>query len=172
MNSSLISGDGRANVVPSLGATHTLFMREHNRIAKTLSKINPHWNDETLYQEARKIISAVLQHITYDEYLPLVLGDYYMDKFGLRSHKLGFNDVYNQNVDPSTSNAFGAAAFRFGHSQIPKIQAFMRYESRQRKEVLLEDTFHRPKFIQADDGRGCRENLHWLFRDKQPKSDR
>ncbi|KAJ8307773.1 hypothetical protein KUTeg_014675 [Tegillarca granosa] len=151
------SRDGRPNVVPSLGTTHTLLMREHNRIAKILSRINPHWDDETIYQEVRKIISAVLQHITYNEYLPLILGDYYMDKFGLRSKKSGYNEVYNQNVDPGTSNAFGAAAFRFGHSQIPKIQGFLRYETRQRLDVLLEETFHRPKFIQADDGRGILE---------------
>ena len=53
---------------------HTIWMREHNRIAAGLSDVNPHWDEDRLYQEARKIVGAEMQHITYNEWLPLVVG--------------------------------------------------------------------------------------------------
>lgn len=50
-------------------------LREHNRLASTLAHLNPHWDDETLYQEARKILVAEYQHINYYEWLPIFLGN-------------------------------------------------------------------------------------------------
>ena len=51
---------------------HTLWVREHNRIATNLKLLRPYADDETLFQEARKIVIAELQHITYNEWLPVL----------------------------------------------------------------------------------------------------
>ncbi|XP_018359795.1 PREDICTED: chorion peroxidase-like [Trachymyrmex cornetzi] len=98
---------------------HTLMAREHNRIAKALAVINPHWDDEILFQEARRIVIAEIQHITYNEFLPILLGKDVMEKFGLLLEKEKYWDGYDQSINPGVIDAFAAAAFRFGHSLLP-----------------------------------------------------
>lgn len=56
-----LAGDSRSSEVTSLAAMHTLWLREHNRLARALGRINAHWSAETLYQEARKIVGALHQ---------------------------------------------------------------------------------------------------------------
>ncbi|KAK5650372.1 hypothetical protein RI129_001401 [Pyrocoelia pectoralis] len=101
------AGDTRTNQMVSLTVLHTLFMREHNRIANELAQINPHWGDERIFLEARKIVTAELQVITYNEYLPTLLDSYSYD--------------YDQRVEPSVINEFASAVFRFGHSMVDGI---------------------------------------------------
>ena len=52
-----IKGDQRVNEQPNLLVHHTLWAREHNRIARELKKLNPHWKDEILYQVHKKVLS-------------------------------------------------------------------------------------------------------------------
>lgn len=76
-------GDGRVNEHSGLMVLHTIFAREHNRIEAILHALNPHWDGERLFQETRRIVVAVLQRIIYTEYLPLLLGDDIMNRFGI-----------------------------------------------------------------------------------------
>ena len=98
---------------------HTLFLREHNRVARHLSTFNPHWSDETLFQEARRVVTAEWQHIVYNEWLPIVVGEQYMSTFGLLPLTVGFSNNYRTDFDPRITNAFATAAFRIGHTLIP-----------------------------------------------------
>lgn len=70
-------GDDRLNQHASLTALHTIWLREHNRVAKELVRQMPGRSDEFYFQQARRIVIAELQHITYNEYLPILLGKVY-----------------------------------------------------------------------------------------------
>lgn len=73
-----------------LTSIHTIFLREHNRIAEVLHRLNPHWNDEIIYQNTRKIFTAAYQHIVYNEFLPRILGWDAVDKYDLRLSSTGY----------------------------------------------------------------------------------
>ncbi|XP_060128253.1 thyroid peroxidase [Zootoca vivipara] len=107
-----MAGDSRASEVPSLAAMHTLWLREHNRLAKALKKVNPHWSPETVYQEARKIVGALHQIITLRDYIPKIIGP------GAFNQYIGAYKGYVPTMNPSVSNVFTTAAFRFGHAAI------------------------------------------------------
>ena len=47
----------RANEQAGLTAMHTLFMREHNRLADKIAAINPLFSGEEIYQQARKLLA-------------------------------------------------------------------------------------------------------------------
>lgn len=104
-----MAGDVRANEQPGLAALHTLFVREHNRLAAEIAGANPSWSDEEIYQRTRKIVGAIMQSITYNEWLPALLGAHAPDP-------AGFN--YIPFVDPTISNEFATALFRFGHTMV------------------------------------------------------
>ncbi|KAH9632218.1 hypothetical protein HF086_003528 [Spodoptera exigua] len=113
------AGEIRVNEQLVLTVMHTLMAREHNRIANGLAEVNPHWDDETLFQEARRINIAEIQHITYNEFLPILLGKDVMEKFGLVVEKEGYWDGYDPEVNPDVIASFASAAYRFGHSLLP-----------------------------------------------------
>lgn len=106
-----VAGDVRSNEQTGLTVMHTIWMREHNRIARRLSEINPCWKDERLYQEARKIVGAQMQVITFEEFLPHIFGletNTYVPRYR----------GYNPFVDATIPNSFATAAYRFGHSLV------------------------------------------------------
>ena len=106
-----LAGDVRANEQLGLLGLHTLWFREHNRVVAELRRINPHWDGDRLYQEGRMIVGATMQHITFTQWLPAILGPGGMEK-------LGQYQGYRPDVDPSVSNVFATAAMRFGHTLV------------------------------------------------------
>lgn len=115
-----LAGDVRVNQNPGLTILQIVLLREHNRLADNLQALNPQWDDETVFQEARRINIAQYQHISYYEWLPLFLGRENMLKNRLiyQTTKGSFVNDYNPNIDPSVLNSHATAAFRYFHSQI------------------------------------------------------
>lgn len=113
-------GDVRLNVSPQLTVIHVLYLREHNRIADALAKLNPKWDDEKLFQEARRINIAQYQYVTYYEWLPIFLGKEKMKELGIIHHFTGNKHVndYSSKIKPTVYNEHTGAGFRYFHSMI------------------------------------------------------
>lgn len=137
------AGDRRVNVVPNLSSLHTAFVRFHNILALSLLKYNPHWDNEKLFQEARRILIAVMQNIVYKEYLPVILGPVIMYKYDLGVSG-AYKNVYNDSVDATISNEFSTAAFRFGHNNIPDEQISLDDNYESLGVSPIESTYHNP----------------------------
>ncbi len=150
-----LSGDIRANEQIGLTATHSLFVREHNRIATSLATrlgaldsallakeqaaINDPNNgvddrDDFIYQSSRKVVGGLMQKVTYEEFLPMLIGN-----------DLGSYTGYDSAVDASISTEFSTAAFRLGHTllspqlQRPGVGA-----------IDLQDAFFNPNEVQVN----------------------
>ena len=103
-----LAGDVRANENCLLTSLHTLLAREHNRLCDIYLSCNPAWfgDDEKVYQKARSYVIGLMQHITYDEFLPKLLGP-------IPEYK-----GYDSETNPGICQEFAHAAYRFGHSMV------------------------------------------------------
>ncbi|XP_065182939.1 peroxidasin-like [Sycon ciliatum] len=108
----LMAGDRRINEQLDLTALHIIWFRQHKRTVQQLSSLNRHWGDDKVFHEARKIVGAQLQHVTFTHWLPRVLGS---------AHPLSPYTGYDPAVNPAIFAAFSTAAFRFGHAMINPI---------------------------------------------------
>ncbi|MGZ5127641.1 MAG: peroxidase family protein, partial [Burkholderiales bacterium] len=100
------AGDVRAAENPDLTALQTLFVREHNYQVDRLHAAHPDWSGDQLYQNAKAIVTGEIEHITYSEFLPHLLGPDAIAPY----------HGYDPNVDPRITEEFAGAAYRFGHS--------------------------------------------------------
>ena len=133
-----ISGDHRAGENIGLAFIHLIWTREHNRVAAALAQNHPEYDDERLYQEARRIVIAQYQHIVYHEFLPAILGYEYTFQSGLMT---GNGTGYDSTRRPVITSEFSTAVFRFGHSMIHDVFDL------QSRMLKLERTFFNSTFL-------------------------
>ena len=110
-----IGGDIRVNEQIALTVFHTIFVREHNRIAAELQRLNSEMSSESVFRLTREIVAAEIQKITYKDYLPIILGQRFFDQ------NIGPYTGYDPRLDSAVPNGFATAAYRFGHSQIQPV---------------------------------------------------
>ncbi len=139
-NELFAAGDVRANENIELTGLHTLFVREHNRQADRLAAMNPNLSDQELYARARAIVIGEIQAITYNEWLPAVLGQQAVSRY----------QGYNPRVNPGLSNEFSTAAFRFGHSLLGDDIEFLDNNGVPiAEEISLSEAFFNPKALEG-----------------------
>uniref|UniRef100_T1KCF3 NAD(P)H oxidase (H2O2-forming) n=1 Tax=Tetranychus urticae TaxID=32264 RepID=T1KCF3_TETUR len=102
------TGDYHANENPFLLAINIMWFRWHNLIADKLRKNNRHWDDEKIFNTARKWVIASQQQVIINEWLPIWTGK-----------SLTKYNGYKKSVDPSVSHLFSGSAMRYGHVLVP-----------------------------------------------------
>jgi peroxidase len=132
-----VAGDVRANENVELTSMHTLFIREHNWWAARIARQHPELGDEAIYQQARAIVIAEIQAITFNEFLPALLGPDAISPYR----------GYDPMIDPSIANEFSTAGFRM-HTLINDDVEFFGNDGRAvSEEIELADAFFNPALL-------------------------
>ena len=103
-----LAGDIRANEQVGLTALHTVFVREHNRLAEQIARERPELTGDEIFEHARAIVAAEMQAITYREFLPRLLGRNALPRY----------TGYRPEVNAGIANEFATAAYRVGHTML------------------------------------------------------
>lgn len=143
-----LCGDIRCEENVQLFAFQTLFLREHNRIARALKAQTGIEDDDILFRQARLRNILQYQSIVWESYLPFLLGR--------RTFKelTGEYQGHQPGVDPSLSVLFATAAYRYGHSGVSDDLLFVDTGGRQVSPRLsLSDAFLSPEPVRSDDAR-------------------
>ena len=131
-----VAGDLRVNEQIGLIAMHTLFVREHNRLAGIIAKQDLTLSGNDIYQLSRKMVAAQIQAITFNEFLPLLLG----------SGAIGPYSGYDPIVNPSIASEFSAAAYRVGHNLLSPNLLLIAADGKQDR-ISLARAFFNPSLI-------------------------
>ncbi|XP_039302383.1 peroxidase isoform X2 [Solenopsis invicta] len=142
------TGDTRANQNPQLTILHIVLLREHNRIADYLTHLNPHWNDETTFQETRRIVIAEHQNIAYYEWLPIFLGMQQVYENKIIYNTQDYVDDYDETVNGIVLNEHSNAAIRYFHSNIAGLINLVLEDRSPFAALRLSDHFNRPGIIE------------------------
>ena len=148
---SFAAGDVRVNEQVGLISAHTLFLREHNRLAEDIGERLQQGDSDLLslqqksgletgdfiYESARKVVGAKLQFITYNEYLPILLGDSLLDDYS----------GYDSSVNPNISLEFANVSFRLGHSQLSNEIQKVSPDGISEGSIALGDAFFDPQIV-------------------------
>ncbi|MBY6069307.1 peroxidase [Leisingera aquaemixtae] len=135
-----LTGDVRAAENVALTSMHTLFTREHNRLVEELAARDPLLTDDELFEAARARVEALVQAITFKEFLPILLGD---DAFGAYQG-------YDPDVNPGIAIEFSGAVYRLGHTLLSANLQRVTENGTQLDPLALRDAFFQPHLVSQD----------------------
>ena len=161
-----LAGDRRVNENTALAAMHTVWVRLHNFYAQFIRKIfdllpqlfksaslSKDEKDEVIFQESRKIVIALVQHIYYNEWLPKL------------NIKLSQYQGYKPHVEAEVSNGFITAAFRMGHTLVPNFFSQLNPDfTKARRPLSVRESFFNNIPIFEN---GIEETVRGLFGDQE-----
>ncbi len=141
-----LAGDIRANENVGLLAIQTLFVREHNRLADAIQQRHPSFTDEQIYQWSRRIVGAEIQKITYEEFLPAVMGR----PEGEKAPPDPAAYEYDPQVRVAITNSFTTAFFRFGHSMQSSEMLMVDDDGTVQDSLSLRESFFNISLVKDD----------------------
>jgi len=118
-----IGGDVRVNEQTGLLFMHTILVRAHNHLAQgVIESVKNNFVglthdelDEYTYQYTKAILTAIIQKITYKDWLPVLFGPTAIERF------LGDWTGYDSTVNPGVCAIFASSAYRLGHTFLPQM---------------------------------------------------
>jgi hypothetical protein len=104
----------------------------------------PRLSDDAVYEAARAWVGALIQVITYKEFLPILLGPDALKPY------IG----YKSDVNPGISNEFSTAAYRLGHSLLSPVLLRLEKNGKPIREghLPLRNAFFAPSRITNEGG--------------------
>lgn len=133
-------GDVRGNENVALLSLHIMFVRLHNILADAFVAELPKFTgqDETIYQQARRLVGGIQQWITFNEYLPRILGT--------NAPPIDYPG-YDATLNPSVLKEFSTVAYRgVGH---PSVQSVLNIGDGS-TTLDLTDAFFNPGYVSAN----------------------
>ncbi|CAH1111168.1 unnamed protein product [Psylliodes chrysocephalus] len=98
---------------------HIIWVRLHEWCCDRMVSINPHWNDEKIYQECRKLSIAIHQHLAFNEVFPAIIRRKAMKNRNLLyPYKLFNRSKYDPSCELNPLTEFANGAYRILHAVI------------------------------------------------------
>lgn len=132
-----LTGDVRAAENAALSSMHTIFTREHNRLVAELAARDPCLSDSQLFEAARARVEALMQAITFKEFLPILIGE----------GTLAAYQGYDPAVNPGIAIEFSTAVYRLGHTLLPADLQMVGENGDRYAPMALRDAFFQPDLM-------------------------
>ncbi len=132
-----LAGDVRANEVATLTGMHTVFVREHNRLCDKIVEKQPSLagQEELIYQKARRWVAAFMQNITFNEFIPALLGGKVIA------------GSYDKTVQPDIANEFSTVGYRLGHTMV---SSEVQLGNNPGNTIMVRDMFFTPGYVKTN----------------------